>query len=83
MSGLDEPGELGGGDQSNIAGSPASNDHRFLLVHDLIENTGQVFAKARIRSFSGHREILSYGILVRPRCPTIAGEPIPMSRAEL
>ena len=60
VSGLDEPGKFAGGKEGNVAGSPASNDHRFLLVHDLIENAGQVFTEARVRRFSRHRTPFSY-----------------------
>ena len=42
VGGLDKPGEFAGGNEGNIAGSPASNDHGFLLIHNLIKNARQV-----------------------------------------
>ncbi len=55
MSGLNEPGEFAGGNEGNIPGSSTSNNDRFLLVHNLIENAGQVFTKACICRFRRHR----------------------------
>jgi len=51
---FDETGEFGGRKKGDVARSPPPNDHGFLLIHYLIENTGQVFTEAGVRRFSRH-----------------------------
>ena len=75
MSGLDEPGEFAGGNEGNIAGSSASNDHRFLLVHNLIEKPGKVFTETRIRCFSWHLSMYRTVFLYVRRAPAQAIRP--------
>jgi hypothetical protein len=49
-----ETGEFGGRKKGDVARSPPPNDHGFLLVHDLIENAGQIFTEAGVRRFTRH-----------------------------
>ena len=54
MCSFHETGEFGGREKGDVACSPPPNDHGFLLVHHLIENTGQILTKAGVRRFKRH-----------------------------
>jgi hypothetical protein len=43
VSGFHQAGEFSSRNEGNVSRAPASNDDRFLLIDDLIQNTGKVF----------------------------------------
>jgi len=51
---LNETGEFAGRKKSDVACTPPPDDHGFLLVHDLIENAGQILTEAAVRRFTRH-----------------------------
>ncbi len=54
VSGLDQPRQFIRRNKSHVSRPSASNDDRLPLIHDLIQNAGQVRAQARICGFRRH-----------------------------
>jgi len=59
VSGLDQPREFTSRNESNIPRPSAPNDDSFLLIHDLIQNAGQVLTQSCICGFSCHLQPVS------------------------
>ena len=54
VSGLEQPGKLVGRNEGNVSRASTPHDDCLPLVHDLIQNAGQVFTQACICGFRCH-----------------------------
>jgi hypothetical protein len=58
MCGFHQSRKFTGRYKSNIPQTTATHDDRLLLIHNLIQDTGQILPQARVCGFSSHLMLL-------------------------
>jgi len=58
VSGLNQAGKFSGRNQGHVTRASASHNDRFLLIHDVIQNAGQVLSQACVRGLGCHDPIV-------------------------